>query len=374
MPQAVKMTRAVSLGRVFGIPVRLHYTWFVALVLITLGLAFTLPEAYPLWQNITLGVCASLLFLASMGVRELAHTYVAISRGIPVKSVTLYVFGGVPRITEQDARPVAELLVAVVGPLSSLAIAGIFYALHSALAGAETSMVAELTQWLFYFNIMMTLFNLVPGFPLDGGRAFRAVLWMAGGNYGRATRIATLTGRGIGFVLILTGILTLVLAGEVFTGPALAVFGWFLENAAAASRRQARVREALHGVTARYMMTEDYTPLKRQLTFGVVRDYIINSGQHCFVVIEDGKLHGILTLGDIQIPRKRWNTTLVSEMMTPASELKTAHPKQPAVDLLEQMDDYDIDQMPVLEEGKLIGMVARVRLIRFLTARAVLKA
>jgi len=368
------MTRAVNLGRVFGIPVRLHYTWFVAFALITLGLAFTLHGTYALWQNIIVGVSASLLLLASMSARELAHSYMAINRGISVKSVTLYVFGGVPRITEQDTRPIPELLVAVVGPLSSLMIAGIFYAVRSVLVGVESSMVAELIQWLFYFNIMMALFNLIPGFPLDGGRVFRAILWMISGDYGRATRIATLTGRGMGSLLILIGILALVFAGELFTGVALAVFGWFLENAAAASRRQGLVREAFHGVTARYMMTEDYTLIKQQLSFGLVRDYIINSGQHCFVVIEDGRLQGILTLGDIQIPRKRWDATRVSEMMTPADELKTADPRQPAVDLLEQMDDYDIDQIPVLEEDKLIGMVARDRLIRFLKARAVLKA
>lgn len=368
------MTRTVGLGKAFGIPVRLHYTWLVAFVLITLGLAFTFHGIYPVWQNMILGVAASLLFLASMSARELAPSFIAINRGISVKSITLYVFGGVPRITEEDTRPVPELLVAAAGPLSSLIIAGIFYAAHSVLAGAEPFMIAELMQWLFFFNIMMALFHLIPGFPLDGGRALRAIMLMISGDYSRATRIATLTGRGIGFLLILVGILAIITAGEWFIGPALALFGWFLEDAAAASRRQALVRDALRGVTAGYMMTEDYTPIKQQLTFALVRDYIINSGQHCFVVVEDGKLLGIVTLGDIQIPRKVWDSTKISEIMTPAGELKTAHVDQPAVDLLEQMDEYDIDQIPVVEDGKLIGIVARDRLIRFLTARAVLKA
>jgi len=373
------MTRTVNLGRVFGIPVRLHYTWFLALLLITGGsitggLAFIFPGTYPLWQRTLLGVAATLLLFASMSARELAHCFVAINRRMPVKSVTLYVFGGAPRISEQDTRPVPDLLVAASGPVSSLVVAGVFYAACAALIAAGWFMAADLMQWLFYFNVMIALFGLIPGFPLDGGRALRAVLWMIISDYSRSTRIATLTGRGLGFLLILIGILALVLAGEVFTGPALAVFGWFLADAAATSHRQARVREAFHGVTARYMMTESYTLIKQQLTFGLVRDYIINSGQHCFVVIEDGKLEGILTLGDIQIPQKRWDATGVSEIMTAASELKTANPDEPAVDLLEQMDDYNIEQMPVLEEGKLIGMVTRDRLIRFLKARAVLKA
>jgi CBS domain-containing protein len=122
------------------------------------------------------------------------------------------------------------------------------------------------------------------------------------------------------------------------------------------------------------MMTEDYTPIKQQLTFGLIREYIINSGQHCFVVIDDGKLRGIVTLGDIQIPEKRWETALISDIMTTAERLKTAQPDQPAVDSLEQMDDYDIDQIPVLKDDKVLGMVTRERLFRFLKARAVLKA
>jgi len=374
MPEVVKVTHAVNLGRVFGVPVRLHYTWFLAFILLAGGLAFTSYGVYPLWQNIILGIAAGLLFFASISARELAHSFVAINRGMPVQSVTLYVFGGVPRVTEQDTRPVPELLVAITGPLSSLIIAGIFYAVRSIMAAGESFMVADLMQWLFFFNIMIALFNLIPGFPLDGGRALRAALWMISHDYSQATRITTLAGRVAGFSLILVGILAIITAGEWFTGIAIAVAGWFLENAAAVSRRQALVRDALRDVTAGYMMSENYTPIMQQLTFGVVRDYIINSGQHCFVAIEDGKLQGIVTLSDIQIPQKRWDSTQISEIMTPASELKAAHPDQPAVDLLEQMDEYDIDQIPVLKNDRLIGMVERERLIRFLTARAVLKA
>jgi CBS domain-containing protein len=154
----------------------------------------------------------------------------------------------------------------------------------------------------------------------------------------------------------------------------MAVFGWFLEDAATTGRRRALVRDALRGIIAHDMMTDDYTPIKQQLTFGLVREYIINSGQHCFVVIEDNKLQGIVTLSDIQIPQKRWDSTRISDVMTPAKRLKTAQPHQPAVDLLEQMDDYDIDQIPVVQEDRLVGMVTRERLLRFLKARAVLKA
>jgi Zn-dependent protease/CBS domain-containing protein len=372
----IKMPRGINLGEVLGIPVRVHYTWFIASVLIIITLVLGFRGINPLWQwqNIILGIIASLLFFASMCARTLAQGFVANNRGMPVKSLILYVFGGVPRITEQDTRPVPEILMTITGPFSSLVIAGIFYALLYSSASLETSMLAGLMQWLFYFNIMMALFNLIPAFPLDGGRGLRAILQLTMRSYIRATRIATLTGRVIGFLLIAAGIIAIILPGNWFAGVATVVFGWFLEDAATTSQRRALVRDALRGITAHDMMTEDYTPIKQQLTFGLVREYIINSGQHCFVVIDDGKLQGIVTLGDIQIPEKRWETARISDIMTTAERLKTAQSDQPAVDLLEQMDDYDIDQIPVLQEDKMLGMVTRERLLRFLKARAVLRA
>jgi CBS domain-containing protein len=235
-------------------------------------------------------------------------------------------------------------------------------------------MTAEFMQWLFFFNMVIALFNLIPAFPLDGGRILRAILQLKMKDCNRATRIATLVGQIIGLLLIVGGIIAIISPGNFFVGIATIIFGWFLADAATTARRQALVRNALRGITAHDMMTDAYTPIKQQLSFGVVREYIINSGQHCFVVIEDGKPQGIVTLGDIQIPEKRWDSTRISDIMTPASKLKTAKPDQPAVDLLEQMEDYDIDQIPVVKRDRLEGMVNRERLLLFLKARAILRA
>jgi len=368
------MPRYIYLGEVFGIPVRLHYTWLPAAFLIVLALAQQFHGFYPLWLNVIHGITASFFFLASMYARALAQSAVSINRGMPVKSITLYVFGGVPRITEQDTRPVPELLVAAAGPVSSILIAGIFYALSYALSGNADPMPAEFMQWLFFFNIMIALFNLIPAFPLDGGRALRAILQLAMRSYSRATRIATLTGQVIGLVLIGVGIVAIIRPANLFAGVATMMLGWFLADAATTARRRVLVRDALRGITAHDMMKDEYTPIKQQLTFGVIREYIINSGQHCFAVIEDGKLQGIVTLGDIQIPEKRWGSTRISDVMTPLKKLKTTQPDQPTVDALEQMEDYDIDQIPVVQEDRLVGMVSRERLLRFLKARSVLRA
>ena len=368
------MPRGISPGKFWGIPVRLHYTWLPALILITAALSLYFHGIQPLWLNIIHGIAASLLLFASICVRELARGLVASNRGMPPRSITLYVFGGVLRTTEQDTRPAPELLVAITGVICNLAVAGIFYLLHFAFAGVATAMPAQFMLLMSFFNLMIALFNLIPAFPLDGGRGLRAILLLLTGDYSRATRVAVLAGQVAGAILILAGVLQLVLGAGWFVGTATAVLGWFLEDAAVSSRREIRVRDAFRGITAHDMMTEEYTPLKQQITFGLVREYIISSGQHCFAVIEDGKLQGLVTLGDTQIPQKLWGSTRIGDIMTPVNKLLTAHAEAPAVDLLEQMNDHDIDQIPVVQEDKLIGMVTRERLLRFLKARAVLKA
>ncbi len=372
------MQRGIYLGEIFGIPVRLHYTWFPAAILIIAALAQQFQSFYPLWLNVILGIVASLLFLASVSARELVHSFVAINRGMPVRSVTLYVLGGAPRIDEDDTRPVPEILVAISGPVTSLVIAGVFYGISYTLATSQTTiqvlMPFEFMQWLFFFNMMIALINLIPAFPLDMGRVLRAILQSVMRNHSRATRITTVTARVIGFILVAAGILAVVLQHDWFVGIATAALGWFVEDAATSSQRQALVRDVLHGIKAHDMMSQDYTPIKQQLTFALIREYIINSGQHCFLVIEDGKLQGIVTLGDIQIPPRRWATTRISDIMTPARRLKTGYPDQPVVELLEQMEDYSIDQVPVIQRDKVVGLVTRERLLRFLKARAMLRA
>jgi Zn-dependent protease/CBS domain-containing protein len=367
------MTRSTKLGEFFGIPVRMHNTWYIAGFLIVLTLVITLRGFYPWWQNAILGVIAAVLFFGSICARALAQYAVATRMHMPVQSLTLYVFGGMPRIREQDTRPAPQILMAVAGLLASLVIAGFFFAIYT-LAVFGSFMLADLLQWLFYFNLMIALFNVIPAFPLDGGWILRAILQVTTKDYAKATRIATLTGWIIGFMVIAAGILAVILARDWFAGVATAAFGWFLTDAATASRRQTLIRDALRGMMSQDLMTDDYTPIKQQLSFALVRDYIINSGQNCFVVVEDGKLKGIVTLGDTQIHPTQWESTHISDIMTPAGLLKTAPPDQPAVDLLEEMDDYDIDQIPVTQDDKLVGMVTHERFFRFLKARAVLRA
>jgi Zn-dependent protease len=375
------MTRSTKLGEFFGIPVRLHNTWYIAGFLIVLTLFITLRDLYPWWQEIIIGISVSVLFFGSMCARVLAQYMVATSRHMPVRSLTLYVFGAIARVTAKDTRPAPSVLMAITGPVANFVIAGVFYALLLIATGFGNYALVETMQWVFYFNIMVGLFNVIPGLPLDGGWVLRAILQVARKDYFLATRITALIGFIIGILLIVTGVVSVVtgavsvvVASDWFGGVATAAFGWFLTDAAGVSRRRARIRDALRGTTAHDLMTDDYTPLKQELTFALIREYIINSGQHTFVVIEDGKLQGIVTLSDIQISPALWQTTRIKDIMTPAGLLKTSAPDHPAADLLEQMDDWDIDQIPVVQDGKLLGMVTRERLIRSLRARAILRA
>ena len=195
--------------------------------------------AYPLWQRIMLGIAASLLFLAAITIREFVLSFIATSKGITVKRVTLFVFGGVSQIAKEATLPVLELLLAMAGMLSNLIIAGIFYVVYLILVHTGNIIVDVLVQWLAFIYFMLALFHFIPGFPLDGGRVLRALLWMATGDYERATRTASWTGWGIGLLFTIGGVLVLIITQQWFVGILLAFPGLVLQNAATHSRRQA---------------------------------------------------------------------------------------------------------------------------------------
>ncbi|MFC2060120.1 hypothetical protein ACFLTZ_03370 [Chloroflexota bacterium] len=366
-----------KLARIFGVRLRLHYTCFVAFVLIAIVVVTQFPEAYPLWQRIGLGITGSLLFLMAISVRELVLSFIAISKGVPVKSVTLFVFGGVSKIAGDATLPILELLLAATGLLSSLLIAGIFYGVYIILASTGSIIMAGLIQWLaFIYFMLVALFHYIPGFPLDGGRLLRTLLWKTINDYDRATRMVCWVGWGVGLLFMAAGIFLAVVARQWFVGLFLLFMGWVLQTAAAQSRRQAVMSGALRGVTARDIMSKECPIISQQLSVGqLVRDCILVTAQRYFVVADGVKLQGIVTMGNVKrIPKERWDFTPIGGIMTPASGLKIAHAGQSALSLLEQMDDLEIKQMPVLEADEVIGIVIRESLIRLGKTRAELGA
>ena len=370
------MGGAFSLGRIFGIQFRIHYSWFIIFLLITVSLSWQyFPYAYPEWSApiywLT-GIATSLLFFTSVVAHELAHSLVGRANGIPVKSITLFLFGGMAHMTREASRHGAEFRMALAGPVASLAIGGLFFVLYLLLQSVNEP-VAALTFWLARINVVLALFNLIPGFPLDGGRVFRSLLWRFSGNYQRATRIAFEVGRGVGYLFVAGGVILMFLSRENwFNGLWLAFIGIFLTYMATASYRQTQWQAALLGVKVADVMTTTCPVISSYVTISrVVQDYIFVGGHQCFMVTDGGELKGILTLRNIKsVDQKTWDTTAVGDVMTPAERLKVVRMDEEVLSVLEQMEEYGISQMPVESEGRIIGLVTRDDALRLLYTRS----
>lgn len=367
------------LGKISGIQFRLHYTWFIIFTLITLSLALQyFPVVYPGWDIPVYwfaGLFASLLFFSSVVAHELAHSLVGRASGIPVKSITLFIFGGVAGMTRDAPRHGAEFKMAVAGPASSLAIGGIFYAFHLLTADASEPLAA-VTFWLAQVNVILAVFNLIPGFPLDGGRVFRSLFWRFSGDYEQATRIASRVGRGVGYLFIGGGIaLIFLFPGQWYSGLWLALIGWFLSYLAVISYRQSRWQRILQKITAGEIMRTDCPVIAPETTLSrLVSEYILVSGHRCFLVTGDGELVGLLALEDVKsINRADWDRTAAREVMAPVRDLKTVSPDQNALSVLEQMEENAVNQLPVVSAGRVSGLVTRERLLAVLRSRAELK-
>ena len=370
------MGSAFTLGKIFGIQFRLHYTWFIIFVLITVSLSWQyFPFYYRDWNILTYwvtGIFTSLLFFSSVVAHELAHSLVGRANDIPVKSITLFIFGGVAHMTREASRHGAELKMAAAGPISSLVIAGLFFLLYLWLQDINEP-IAAMALWLARINGLLAAFNLIPGFPLDGGRVFRSLLWRFSGDYKRATRIATQVGQGVGYLFILGGVLIMVLfSGQWFSGLWLAFIGWFLTYVASASYRQAQWQLALQGLTASDMMTSSCPVVSSDVTVSrLIQEYIFTGGHRCFLVTDGGELKGILTLRNIKsVAQPNWEVTQVRDIMTLVEKLKIAYPDQDILSVLEQMDESNINQMPVVSEGRVVGLITRDNVIRFLHTRS----
>ncbi|MBI2908841.1 MAG: site-2 protease family protein [Chloroflexi bacterium] len=368
------MGASIHIGKILGIPIGINYSWFIIFVLITLSLAvYQFPAEYPAWSRATywvVGILTSLLFFGSILAHELSHSVIAIAGGIPVKSITLFVFGGVSQISKEATNPRTELIMAAAGPFSSFVLAGVFYFIWL-FATPIFEPVGALGRWLAVINLLLGVFNLIPGFPMDGGRVLRSILWGASGDYRRATEIATYTGRGIAYLFILGGIL-IMFSGNWFNGLWLAFIGWFLENAASGSYRQMVLKDSLRGFKARDLMTQECSSISPRLSVrDLVYEQILPGGRRCFLVTDDARLSGFITLHNLrEVPQDRWSVTSVAEAMTPVGRLKTVAPDDEAFTVLERMDGEDVNQMPVVEDGKVIGMIGRDNVLRFLRTRA----
>jgi len=366
----------IPLGRYFGIPVRLHWSWFIIFVLVTwiLGASY-FPTQYPAWSRTTywvVGAATSILFFASVLAHELAHSRVAQAAGMKVKSITLFIFGGVSQIGEEPGRPGVEFRMAIAGPLTSLILGGIFWGIFFATR-QSVEPLSGLAFWLGYINIALAVFNMIPGFPLDGGRVLRSILWWRSGNVRSATRTASNIGRGVGLFFIFGGI-ALIFLNQAYwlNGVWIALIGWFLENAAVGSYRQVALQDMLRGHTVSEVMTRDCQTISKTTTVeDIVRNYILTSARRCFPVVEGGRALGMVTLHSVKgIQQDAWPTKTAMEVMTPFDKLKSVHPGDDLSTAMQLLNDDDVNQLPVVEDQTIVGMVARDNLLSFIHVRA----
>ncbi len=357
------MKSSFQLGKIMGIPIGINYSWFAIFLLITVALAqYFFPEFYPGWSTPAYwiaGLFSSLLFFASLIVHELAHSFVAVRRGIEVKSITLFIFGGAARISREAASPGTELFMALAGPLSSVALAGLFALIW--LLGENTSEpVAATGFYLFLTNLALAVFNMLPGLPLDGGRVLRSIIWWRGGNYRRATRVATFTGQALGGLLVMGGVVVAILV-YWFNGLWLAFLGGFIYLAAWASQRQGMLRNGVQGLTARDLMKGDCQEVPAKMSLETLdNEYLLPGGHHCVLVGGKDGLAGVITPRDLKlVPKRRWSTTPVAEIMVPVERIGVVYPDDDGLTVVERMGEKGADVLLVMSADTVVGVIER---------------
>jgi Zn-dependent protease/CBS domain-containing protein len=366
------MESSLKIGRIAGIQVGLHYTWLFIFALVTWSLAQGFfPASYRGWTQATywlVGAVSALALFASVLVHELSHSFVARARGIEVDSITLFIFGGVSNLKAESQAPKDEFLISIVGPLTSFVLAGLFWTAHLVLAPGDSPLGASL-DYLTMINVLLGAFNLLPGFPLDGGRVLRSVIWAVSGSQRRSTQVASLVGQGLGFLLMFLGV-SQVFAGAFFNGLWTVFIGWFLNNAAEATRRQQVMRETLQGIPVAALMDRD-PPIAPPDTSvqDFVFEQVLRRGERAALLVDGGRLLGIASITDVKkVPREAWDSTPLGRIMTPAP-LKTVAPETDLSRALELLVDGDHNQLPVVQAGRLVGMLSRADVLRVLQLR-----
>jgi len=376
------MKSNVKLGRVAGIEIGLHYSWFIIAALIAFSLGERFHQVNPSWSTGQVWIAALLtavLFFVTLLLHELAHSLVAQRRGLKVKAITLFALGGVSQI-EDDARDAeTEFWVAIVGPIASLLIGLGCLAVAAGLgwhpsAEPRTGLTAVLV-WLGYINLGLGIFNMIPGFPLDGGRVFRAIVWGITKNADRSTRIAARLGQVVAFLFILGGLWSFF-RGAGFNGLWTAFIGWFLMEAAQTSYAQVDIAAAFRGMRVSEVMSRDCALVNLGMSLEeFVETYIWRTGDRCFAVEDAGRLVGLITLRDVgAVPRDRWESTTVREAMRPLEELHITTPDTQVVDALKLMAGNNVNQLPVVANGALQGIVSRSHVMQLLQARSDLQS
>jgi Zn-dependent protease len=371
------MQDAWQIGRLFGIPLRVHLSWLIVFGLISWSLAAgyfpaQLPDL-PVWSYWVKAVVAAAMFFVSIILHELGHSLVARHHGIGIASITLFVFGGVSQMKEEPRQARQELQIAIVGPVVSLVLAVVFGILSRlAAAGGEPTGLAVVLTYLALVNLLVAVFNMLPAFPLDGGRVLRAILWSRSGDLMRATTTAARVGRVLALGLIGFGVLRLL--GGNFGGVWLMLIGWFIMQAGSAGLAQASLRQALGGLRVRDVMTTEITTVPADATVhDLIEDYFIRYTYGGYPVVSNGRVVGLVTLHELRnTPPETRTATGVERVMVPLAPRLVVDPGTPVIDALNRMTTSGAGRLVVLDQDRLVGLITANGILHLTQIRSAL--
>jgi Zn-dependent protease/CBS domain-containing protein len=368
----------IKLGTIFGVELGLHYSWLVIALLITFSLVAQFHAVNRNWSEAlvwTTAIITGVLFFACLFAHELSHALVAKARGLPIHKITLFLLGGVAQIEKEASDPKTEFWMAIVGPFTS-GILGLMLLALARVAGWDprtepATPGAALLVWLGYINLALGAFNMIPGFPLDGGRVLHAILWWAMDDAERSTRAAAFVGQVIAVLFIGFGILRFF-QGDGLGGLWIAFIGWFLLQAAGASYLQVKAGRLLRGLRVADVMSTDCATIDRSTSVqDFVHQQLLRTGRRCFFVLENDRLVGLITPHEVRaVPPERWDFTTVREAMRPIGVIHSVSRDMPAMEALEIMGREDVNQLPVMSDGQVQGIVTRAHLLQVLRSRA----
>jgi Zn-dependent protease/CBS domain-containing protein len=378
------MRGSFKIGRVAGIEIGINYTWIFAFILFAWIFAQgTFPTAFPTWTTTNYwiaGIIVSILIFVSVLIHELCHSLVALSRGMKVTSIVFFIFGGVSNIEKEPETAWVEFIMSAAGPASSLVLGGVFYGLayFTYSSGQNNTSLFGVLYYMAYVNVLLAIFNIIPGFPLDGGRVFRSVIWGITKSLHTATVIAGNVGRAFGWAMILFGIFLLfegnntvwIFQGGILNGIWFIFIGWFLTSAADSAIREQSLQEHLAGVRVRDVMERSPECISPAASVeSVVHESFIQRGRRALPVCNEGGLLGIVTLVDVKrLPQEEWANTPVQAIMTRVP-LEAVDQDDDLNNALKTLAQKDLNQIPVMGAGKLVGLLSRADVIRYLQTR-----
>ncbi len=380
IPEATKTRGRIRLFEVSGIQVTIDYSWLIIFLLVIWSLSSGyFPYAFGKEYNATTywiaGFVATVLFFASIVIHELSHSLTAVRCGLLIPEITLFIFGGVAQLSKEPDDPRMELKIATAGPLASFVLAAIFWVIMFGLEHIKApKLIIGVFQYLSWINVALAVFNLVPGYPLDGGRILRALVWWKTGSLASATKWASDVGKGFAWALMILGGYQIFM-GHLIGGLWLILIGMFLRAVAASGYEEVIVKQSLGGVRVEEVMVHDVVAAPPELTLDrLVHDYFLKYGHGGFPVVRQGEAVGLISLAQIKgVPEEDRKTKTVADVMIPLSEEVEIEPRASLVDALRKMSIVGIGRLLVMQAGRMVGMITKTGLLRFLEIKRVLE-